>query len=290
LILHCWFVFLLIRRYEKALLLWDKNKWIEIISYSLITWFGSLGSVSFGQLDKIIVSYALGAKELGVYAFITSMCSQINTFSGMCVQPILPIISNQIASQNVDLVSVKKNLRFALQLNTIISLAMGIGMFAAAPWILSFSLGENPEYVLLFQMAALIYGFYSCNTVGYHLLLAIKATKEYMRILLASGITSLLFIYLGVNSFGLKGAIFGNVGYFMIWLFTLVGMSKLNVSIPEWTGWIMVPLIWALLLLIIVYSMVPNSNHFLSLFVCLLGFALIGGWLLKSNRTKQTVE
>jgi O-antigen/teichoic acid export membrane protein len=283
LLAHVWFVFLLLSKYRQMSTSWNKNKWTEIASYSLITWFGSLGSVSFGQLDKIIVSYALGAKELGVYAFITSMCSQINTFSGMCVQPILPIISNSISSENIDMQSVKKNVKLALQLNTTVSLAMGIGLFASAPLILSFSLKGNPEYRTLFQISALIYGFYSCNTVGYHLLLGIKATQEYMKILLTSGAASLLLIYLGVNQFGLKGAIIGNVGYFTIWLFTLVGMKKLNVNLSEWVRWIIFPFLWALIQLAIISTIMASGNYFLSLLTCFLGFVVIGVWLFRDS-------
>jgi O-antigen/teichoic acid export membrane protein len=268
-------------KYQLPNLSWDRKKWLDITAYSITTWFGSLGGVLFGHFDKIIISFTLGASSLGTYAFIISVASQINTFSAICIQPILPNISNSLAdSKN----SIEEDIKFALQINTVVSLGMGSALFTIAPFIVSFGLTGSREYILIFQIAILIYSLYSCNTVGYFVLLATKATKEYVKILLMSGITSLLLIYLGSKYWGLPGAVLGNSGYFLIWLFTLVGMKKINIPMSNLIPWIKWPFSWIAILTLIIYFVTKSESYLLAIFTYLLGISPVIIWLLNEYK------
>lgn len=288
LVIHVGFVLSLVEQKSLSVSSWDINKVIRIGDYSIKTWFGSLGTVLFGQFDKIIVSHLLGSKELGIYAAITSITTQINTLSNTFVQPILPSISNSLASSDNSIKHIQDKVKLALQLNVFISLSMGTVMIATTPSILSLVMGRDYDlyYISLFQTATLIYSFYSCNAVGYYILLATRTVKEFLIILLPTGIFSLLLICVGCSHSGLKGAILGNTGYCLAWLLTVIAMKKLNIKFSDWIRWIRFPLFLFLISNLLIYTMIANNQNLLVWTFSISSLFLMSTWFVKSNNLR----
>jgi O-antigen/teichoic acid export membrane protein len=286
--IHIVFTLSFMGRKSLSTLEFDVSKLAKIINYSIKIWIGSLGTVLFGQFDKLIVSYLLGAGELGVYAATTSITTQINTFSTTFVQPILPTISNNLAAKNNSINHIENKVKLALQLNVFIALSMGTAMIAFAPSILSLVMGEKYDrsYMDLFQIATLIYTFYSCNAVGYYILLATRAVKEFLIILIPTGVLSLLLIYLGCSHLGLKGAILGNTGYFLSWLLTVVAMKKLNIKFSDWIRWIKFPFILFCVSNALIYIMIVNNQYLIVWMLLISSLFLMSMWFMKSNNLR----
>jgi O-antigen/teichoic acid export membrane protein len=286
--IHVLFVFSLIDKNKFSLLSWNQNK-LKIISlYSMKTWLGSLGSVLFGQFDKIIVSYLLGAKVLGVYAAITSLTSQINSFSAILVQPLLPVISGYFASDSSQREDGQKQIKIAFQLNVIIAFAMGLIMLAAAPAILSSIMKDSydSQYITSFQLAIFIYSVYSCNAIGYYILLATNATKEFLVIILSTGVISLFLIYLGGKQIGLNGAILGNSGYLLTWVLVFAGMKKIKIDNHIWMQWIKYPFLWFIVTSALIHFMVVYDLAILKWAILACSLLLTSYWFLISNNLK----
>jgi O-antigen/teichoic acid export membrane protein len=234
--LHCWASLSLLSK-AKPKFKWSMSKSLEIMRYGFSTWFISLGSTIFQQGDRLIVGAVLGTKLLGVYAAITSITTQINLLSGVAVQPLLPRLGSLLEGEKKYL---EKQIKLAVQTSIII--AFGLGGFLiilSRPLTRFFFVEMGDKYTLAFGIAAIIYSIYSINAVGYYILLGISSVKLPMIINILAGIFSLTLIYIGADKWGLLGAILGNAGYISTVVFVFVAMQSLNISIKEWTKWLM---------------------------------------------------
>lgn len=280
LIVHGWVGWLLLRHF-KIHLAWNNTKGMDIAKYSLMTWLASLGSALFNKADRILVGASLGTGLLGVYAAITNVTVQINSFSAVAIQPVLPAISNHLARKEFDLLTLQRQVKQALEINSIIALGLGAGLLALAPQIIQVVIpGQSPRnYLSEFNTATIIYSLYSVNAVGYYVLLAVKAVNKFMVIQLASGIISLALITIGLHSFGLLGAIVGNVGYLGVFLLTFLGMKNLNIPLRLWLDWLKFPLAWFLSVIVIFISANYRIGVSYKIFILFLQFVVILNWL-----------
>jgi O-antigen/teichoic acid export membrane protein len=224
---------------------WDNLKGKEIVSYSFSSWGVSIGSALFQQGDRLIIGGMLGTKALGIYAAITSITGQINSFSAMPIQPLLPQLSNILTSEeNQDIA--QKIIRQAFIINALVALGLGGTLLTLAPLIISLIIPENADSIsiLLFRIATVIYSIYSMNAIGYYILLSMKSANHCLKIQLISGGVSLMLITVLSSFLGLTGAIIGNIGYIGVWFLNLAGMKKVNILKKEWQSWISQIVLW----------------------------------------------
>lgn len=282
---HISVIWLLVRD-VKLRLRWSRSKGFAIARYSIITWLATLGGALFTQADRLIVGGLLGINVLGIYAVITNITSQINTFSALPIQPLLPAISSQIvAKQGIDQVVFQGQVKQALQINSLVALGMGAILCTFARAILRLMLGgEISDLTLLaFYIATVIYALYSVNAVGFYILFGVNAVNICMVVQVLSGIISLLLIAVGANSFDLIGAILGNAGYLGVWLLTYFGMKKLHIYTPLWLAWIKFPLVW--FFVICLTSITISNTAFFKVFILTIQTLILFGWFIFAQST-----
>jgi O-antigen/teichoic acid export membrane protein len=270
---------------------WDRSKGLKVARYSLQTWFTSLGGVLFSQADKLIVGAIFGSRELGIYAVITNTASQINLFSYLPVQPIVPKITQYFATpaavgaaaHSEHRAAFDKQIKSALEINFSIALGAGAMLFTFAPWILDFLIHDatNATYILSLQIVAIAYGFASVNAVGYYILLATDAVNICMKIQLISSVGSLLIIYLGSIHFGIVGAAVGNAGFMGTLLMVYMGMQKISIPASRWLQWISFPVLWFVGSIAI--NSVVNGDLWLVLCACV-EVGILCGWFSLHHR------
>jgi O-antigen/teichoic acid export membrane protein len=259
---------------------WNSAKSRTIMRYSGLTWLVSLGGVLFGQGDRVIVGGLLGTHALGVYAAITNITVQINSFSALPVQPLLPTISSFWARKDVDNLSMRQRIQQALHINALIALGMGAGLFVFAPLITKLIIPGvySNEYTVIFQIAVVIYALYSVNAVGYYVLFAVDAIKTCMYIRLVSGIATLLFVAVGASMWGITGAIIGNVGYLLVFLITIFGMKELQIPNYLWVKWLRFPVMWFFLTVLVVA--IP-SDYSIKVLILTVQCTVLGIWFVR---------
>lgn len=217
---------------------WQWSTMVSIWRYSSMTWAGTLGGVLFSQMDRLVVGKIMGTSSLAVYAAITSTVKQINSFSAMPVQPLLPRLS-ELATQLGRSEAIRRQVRAALQVNAFLALGMGIGLFTLAPVVLEILLARPATQidVAAMRVACVIYALFSLNGTGYYVLLGMNGVRAFMIIQLCSGFLALVLVALGARQ-GLLGAIWGNAGYLGVWAFSVLGMRLASVPLSTWGGWI----------------------------------------------------
>jgi O-antigen/teichoic acid export membrane protein len=224
---------------------WEQKKGLAIAKYSLLTWLSSLGGMLFLRGDRLIVGALLGSTTLGLYATITDITAQINYFSALPVQPLLPALSSLRAKVDIDRDKLQQQVKQAVKINIVIALGFGTALFTLAPLVMQLMLGDaaSRENILGFRIVTIIYTLYSLNAVGYYVLFSVNAVEKSLIIHLFSGVLALLLIAIGSSRFGLIGAALGNSGYLGVWFLTFFAMKYLKIKIKIWGKWFQLPLI-----------------------------------------------
>jgi len=283
LITHIWVGYSLIRNLDLRPA-WDRTKALKVARYSLMTWLTAIGSALFSQCDRLIVGALLGTKVLGVYAAITSVTGQINSFSAIAVQPLLPKLSNLLGKQGINQAILQQQVKQALQINGLFALGLGGTLFTLAPLIVNVMIpgAITNEHLLAFRIAAMIYALYSVNAVGYYILFSVDAVNMCMAIQLISGALSLLLISIGASIFGLLGAVIGNAGYLGVWLLLFSGMKQMCIPMRLWIGWLKFLLLW--FLVVILVNIVSPEQAAINIFVFTIQTLIVFIWFIDVQR------
>ncbi|MEM1255558.1 MAG: oligosaccharide flippase family protein [Cyanobacteria bacterium P01_H01_bin.21] len=253
---------------QRKLFIWCNQKFYSMFTYGGLTWISSIGSALFNRFDKLLVSLFLGTESLGIYAAFTDIASQINTFSSIAIQPMLPEFSRQIEKRSTEAIQkLQSKAVKTLYIHSLVTAALGGALITFAPYVLGLVLPdiESEDFLIQFQVISIIYTIYSLNAVGYYMMLAFKKASVCTAIVLTSGIVSLLLITAGAYSFGLSGAILGNFGYIITLLATDLGMNYISVSKGKWLKFLIPFSLWFSLVIVMNFYLLfglttPQSN------------------------------
>nr|WP_175587004.1 oligosaccharide flippase family protein [Nostoc sp. UIC 10630] len=287
---HLWVVRSILQNMNLRLS-WNQHKALAVGGYSLMMWLNTLGSMFFSRGDRLIVGSLLGSQVLGVYAGITDITAQINSFSALPVQPLLPTLSNLVGQPNINQRQLEQQLKQATQINGLVALGMGATLITLSPLILKLLFSEQTasQCLMIFCIATAIYALYSCHAVGYYSLLGTNAVKTCALIQLLSSFSSLGLIAIGAYNFGLTGAILGNLGYLTTSMVTVFGMKRLSVSYTLWLKWLYFPLIWFFIVVLLNFKLQNDYITRCIIFsiqttILLIWFAIINDYNFSVNK------
>lgn len=277
---HIWVVISLIQSVPLRPI-WKTEKGLIIANYSLMIWLISLGTAVFSRADRLIVGYFLGSEILGIYGGITDATAAINSFSALPVQPLVPILSNQLAKDSVSNPKLAQQVTQAFELNALFALGSAAWLFIFAPLVIHILLTDaaTESNILAFRVATVIYGLFSLNAVGFYILLNFTP-KLVMSIQLISGCFSLILITIGAINFGLLGAIIGNVGFLLTLLMIISGIKYLNLPKWLWFKSSIFSLIWFTICILI--SSFTSSIKVI-FFIGIIQAGIILSWFVKKN-------
>jgi O-antigen/teichoic acid export membrane protein len=221
----------------KPKFIWSNTKGLKIARYSIATWFTSIGTALFQQGDRLIIGSVLDTKLLGVYAAIISITTQINVFSSIAVQPLLPRLNKLLEGSRTHL---EEQIKVAFQVNIILALILGGILLIFTPTVVNLLFAKNAsdEYALLFRISVIVYSLYSFNAVGYYILLGLGYVNTSMFVVMSSGIFSLICIFFGAKELGLLGVTIGNAGYIGTNFCMYIAMNHLSIPMKKWISWI----------------------------------------------------
>lgn len=232
LLIHIWIVKSLLST-ASIQIVWNEKKALEVGKYSFMVWICSLGGVLFSRADRLIVGSVLGTQMLGVYSAITDVTSQINVMSALPIQPLVPLLGGLMSKKDRQQSELSNKIEQALQTNSLVAVGLGAGLITLSPICLNFLFASKlgSDSLLLFNICCIIYTIYSTNAVGYYILIAIKEINITTTIVSISGILSILAILIGSYQFGMAGAIYGNSGYCLTLILSIIAMKKINLPL-----------------------------------------------------------
>jgi O-antigen/teichoic acid export membrane protein len=270
-------------KYAKPCFRWNKIKNIEILKYSSVAWIGTLGSSLFTQGDRLVVASILDIKNLGIYAAITTIASQINILSALPVSPLVPRLAKLAKCQSPNKSEIIRQLKESQQLNSLVAFSCGSFIIMFANNILSFIIKDNitVESIYALKLSAIIYSIYSLNAVGYYALYGIGKIKDCTAIHLISSLISIFLIRLISIKFGLVGAILGNAGYIITLLMTILSLRELKIKIAFLIKWLSFPFLWLSIAGIIGLNL--GDENSIKIIIYLAEILIIAIWFLKEN-------
>lgn len=265
--------------------LWNRKQAREILHYSFSTWLVSLSTALFSRADRLVVGAILGTSMLGIYGAITAMTAKINSMSAVVIQPLLPELSSQVARSTEDQADLLTPARQSIQLNAVTALALAAALYLLVPILVDLILPTAPREstMLAFALATVIYGLYSLNAVGYFAHLGLKLMRELIIIQVAGAGLSIVAIAVGAYTYGVIGAIIGNAAYLVTLLLTFLGMRHLNVATRVWMPWIMFPITWYFVVLVIGFA-VPVDANLLRIALLAIALAILVQWMMAANQ------
>ncbi|WP_017653181.1 oligosaccharide flippase family protein [Fortiea contorta] len=279
---HLWTVKKLVKGLNLQLI-WEAKKAADILQHSFVSWLICLGSVSFGRGDRLIVASVLGSENLGIYAAITDATSAMNNFAALPVQPIVPLLSNPLSDTDTGKVKLKQQIKQTFHLNAIIALISAAWLFTLAPFVIEFLLKNASSNVSIyaFKIAVIIYGLAALNAVGFYVLLSL-AINLAMLLQLTSSFLALLLITFGATSFGLLGAVVGNLGFLATWIMLYLAMKQLNFSKWFWLQCLALPLLW---FLVSILTCLLTSNYlYINIILLAIETLILIAWFLKTQK------
>ena len=212
--------------------LWDSMKAKEIGYYGFMSWVTVIGRILFTRGDRLVIASSLGAESLSLYSIFSDFSVAISGFSSMLIQPITPVISNELTLLGSTSYKLPLIIRNAMRWSFLSALFLGLSMLIISPLILKLC-GDSIlsyENLLGFRLLISITTVISLSAVGYWFLFASREVGISMVIYLISGFISLVLIYLFSSSFGLIGAITGNIGYAGTLYLSFLALKRVNMK------------------------------------------------------------
>lgn len=206
---------------------------MHLSTYGGKMWITSLGGTLFSQFDRILILRLLGTEWAGVYSAMTSLANQINVVSSMPVQPLLPVISEHSENPQSK-VLLSSILIKAFSINSFIIISAGSGLVMFSSQIVNFLFAKSHldinTIIECLIVIVLAYSMYSFNAVGYFTLLAIKQESFTTKVVIISGLCSLIFIFVLSEKLGTFGACLGNFGYALTLILNIRALNILHIN------------------------------------------------------------
>ena len=246
---------------------WCRSKSVIILHYCSSTWMTALGGAFFTQGDRLIVGGMLGNKLLGIYAAITSITVQINSFSALAIQPLLPEIGRLYYGADQNQNEIKQKIKKSFQINAILALGVGGSLLTLTPIILRFLIPGpiSEENNFYFRIATIVYSIYSTNAVGYYILLGLKMPNITLIVQILCGSAALILIAYLTKIMGLQGALLGNSAYVGTWSLNVLAMKKLKIPFNIWVKWITPSFLWFFGVVLLNFTLNIQSVFWLSI-------------------------
>lgn len=257
------YVFLTVKKLKIFIWIYNKSIFKEVVYYSFNTWLGYAGNVLFNQFDKIILGLITTPYVLGAYAAIISITTYINSLATVGLQPLIPKVAKLFPQFYLNKNKIYRVFKFSLQFNTILVFCLGLFMMPFLDYILYDIMDiekNNINLPLYFFIAIVIYSLNSLYVPGFYTLLAIKESKIVGRVQLFSAIFSLFFVFILGSSFGIMGAIIGNIGFMLSHYFNFYMSKKLKNNSFEWLKSIWIYLIVYVIIILIYFKNLDSLN------------------------------
>ncbi|MBD2339782.1 oligosaccharide flippase family protein [Calothrix sp. FACHB-156] len=240
---HIWVIVLLTKNH-RIKPLWNPQRGMEIVNYSLVSWITTLGRSFFTRGDRLIVGSLLGSTNLGIYATMFDIASATTSFSALVVQPLIPTISNLVVDPDSHRDLLQDKVKQAIKINALVAISIGSIILIFANLIIKFLIPEsvNLTNIKIFQICILITTLISLNAPGYFILFTTKDVAISAFNQLSFGLLSLIFIALGSVHLGLLGAVCGNIGYLGTLFLPVVALKKLNLPLHILVSCLLVPI------------------------------------------------
>lgn len=165
-----------------------------------LSWVGIIGSIA-GQLDKLIIFHYVGAAELAIYAFATTLPEKINIMP----KTISNLASPKFATQTME--NIRNNILSKVIRIAALTLVISLIYVLFAPFIYKYLFPNYTGSILYSQIYSIMLVFSSLLTLPLSALTALQAKKEILFFNIVSPIVNISTVILMAYIYGIWGLI-----------------------------------------------------------------------------------
>lgn len=235
---------------------WDTQLNKVVLQFSVLAWLGSLGSVAFQSLDRILVGMLLGAGAAAVYGIAGGIATRLYGIVGQFTQVLMPFASSY--QEEGKIAQIGSVFRFSSRWGACILVMAASVLVIWMDIILNIWISPqfSEEYANIFRIMVIAYAVYSMVAPAYQVVVGMGWLKIPTAIMIISGFGMLSMLWILANNTGLAGAAYANFAYSLVLLINFYAAYRLGLKSPK----IVLSDIGPLLALLLLIAFLPYGN------------------------------
>jgi O-antigen/teichoic acid export membrane protein len=192
---------------------WNMKTISDMSSFGAFSWVQAISGVAFGQLDRFLVGFLMGAPAVAYYGLCIQAAQPIHGLIASGMHFLFPHLSTRYSIDPIS--EIRRKVISALKVNAILVVALCLPILAFGRHLLSIWIGpafeQAPQQVL--PIIACGFALLGMNVTAHYALLAVGQVKVVTYLNLLAGIIMLLWMVFLVPSHGLQGAAWARFAY-----------------------------------------------------------------------------
>jgi O-antigen/teichoic acid export membrane protein len=202
--------------------------------FGCFSWLQALASLSFSQVDRLIIGAMLGAPALGYYSICTQVAQPVHGLLASGFHFLFPHLSARHSTSSIN--SLRQTIATAFWSNQALAVVLSVPLILGSKLILTAWMGSDfaEHSWLILSIVACSYALLGMNVTGYYTLLATGGVRQATYVNLAAGGAMLLAMSLLIPRWGMVGAAAGRLVYGPItWLMYLFVYKRIWRNVPD---------------------------------------------------------
>jgi O-antigen/teichoic acid export membrane protein len=193
--------------------LWQTKTVSAIASFGTFSWIQAMSGIAFGQADRFLVGFLIGAPAVAYYGLCVQAVQPIHGLVSAGMHFIFPHLSARHSI--VPLTEIKRKVTMALIGNILLVCVLTLpvillGKYFFIRWI-GFAFTQQPSLIL--QITACSFALLGMNVTAHYVLLAIGQVRVVTYFNLFAGAIMLLLMVTLIPKQGLQGAALARLAY-----------------------------------------------------------------------------
>jgi O-antigen/teichoic acid export membrane protein len=192
---------------------WHMKTISDMSSFGAFSWVQAISGVAFGQLDRFLVGFLMGAPAVAYYGLCIQAAQPIHGLIASGMHFLFPHLSARYSINPISVI--RRKVISAIKVNAILVVALCLPILAFGRHLLSIWIGpafeQAPQQIL--PIIACGFALLGMNVTAHYVLLAVGQVKVVTYLNLLAGTVMLLWMVVLVPSHGLQGGAWARFAY-----------------------------------------------------------------------------
>jgi O-antigen/teichoic acid export membrane protein len=192
---------------------WHWETISDMASFGAFSWVQAISGIAFGQLDRFLVGFLMGAPTVAYYGLCIQAAQPIHGLISSGMHFLFPHLSTRYSVHPIS--EIRQKVISAIKVNAMLVGALSLPVIVFGRHLLSIWLGpaferEQPQILPIIACGFALLGM---NVTAHYVLLAVGQIRVVTYLNLLAGTVMLLLMTVVVSKYGLKGAAWARFAY-----------------------------------------------------------------------------
>jgi O-antigen/teichoic acid export membrane protein len=192
---------------------WRLKTVSDMASFGAFSWVQAMSGVAFGQADRFLVGFLMGAPAVAYYGLCIQAAQPIHGLVAAGMHFLFPHLSTRYSVAPIP--EIKRKVVAAIKVNTLAVIGLSLPVIFFGKSILTVWIGSAfpQQSSLVLPIIACGFALLGMNITAHYVLLAVGQVRVVTYLNLFAGTVMLLFMTLLIPRYGLQGAALARVVY-----------------------------------------------------------------------------